>query len=69
MEFFQRNFKGLLFLCFADVTRRLERRNEASSSRAKFQFPPQNTGMKTSIASQSFSLMAEASKLESNPAA
>jgi len=54
MKYFYRNFKGLPNLYFADVTYRLERRNETFHSSGKVSFTRQNTRILTSTLGQSF---------------
>ena len=54
LEDFYRNFKGISFLCFANVIDRLERRKAASRSRGKNRVPSQNTGKKASTLSRGF---------------
>jgi hypothetical protein len=54
MEYFQRNFKGSVNLCFGDVICRLEQRNGAPRSYGKVSFAPQNAGIFASTLGQSF---------------
>jgi hypothetical protein len=51
---FQRNFKGIEFLCFADVMHPLEWRNQPPDSSGKECFDSQNAGMRTSSRNQWF---------------
>jgi len=54
MKYFERNFKGLVNLCFADVICCLEQRNGAPHSYGKVSFAQQNAGIFTSTLGQSF---------------
>jgi hypothetical protein len=54
MEVSYRNLTGKRFLCFADVARRLDKRNGSFHSGAKAGYPPQNGGTRTSTPTQIF---------------
>jgi hypothetical protein len=54
LEDFHRNFKGIPFLCFADIIHRLEWRKAANHSRGKELLASQNMGKITSTPNRGF---------------